>query len=190
MFYHVKLINSLLTEFLILAYYSMDTPTEICKRIVSKRKAGISQRFIANELNVSQSAVARVLKRYNKTGDLNTHNQCRCGRKRKISTRTVRILARKSVENPRSTARELQASVGGELATVSLSTVKRSLARSGIVSHRPVKSPSWTSDQMKVRLQWAKAHQNWSIQQWEKVFLHINKVWYMYIGIFKLRFLY
>jgi len=71
-FYQVKLIDSLLTEFLILAYCAMETPTEICKRIVSKRQARISQQSIPNELNVSQSAVARVLKRYNKTRDLNT----------------------------------------------------------------------------------------------------------------------
>jgi transposase len=157
----------------------MDTPTVICKRIVTKRKAGMSQRAIAKELNVSQSAVARVMKRYNKTGELKVQRQGKCGRKRKLSARTVRMLSRKSAENPRSTARELQASVCGELATVSLSTVKRSLARSGIVSHRPVKSPSWTSDQMKVRFQWAKAHQNWSVQQWEKVFLDIVNVCYM-----------
>jgi len=50
-------------------------------------------------------------------------------------------------QNPRRTAREVRTEAGGDTAYFSLSTVQRCLRRTGLLSYRPVKSPSLSASQ-------------------------------------------
>ena len=138
---------------------------------------GLTQRAIAHHLNMSQSAVSRIILRHRITGQYESSRRGRCGRHRSLSARSARHLARESLLNPRSTAFELQRAVGDPVSSLSISTVKRSLIRSGRFTYRPVKSPSWTKQQMKVRLDWAIRHRHWTAEQWKKVFLVNYKIW-------------
>jgi transposase len=147
----------------------MDTPATTCKIIIRKVNDGMTQRAISAQLHLSQSAVARAVIRYKKTGKFTALRPGRCGRKLSLSVRTARLLARASVYNPRASAREVQTTVGGNANNVSLSTVRRSLVRSGRLAIRPVKSPAWTPAQMLARLQWARKYSGWSVDRWKKV---------------------
>jgi hypothetical protein len=93
----------------------------------------------------------------------------KCGRKPLLSVKMQGYLARESRKNPRATARQIQKAVGGASAEASINTVKRALVRSGRLAYRPVKSPSWTENQMKTRLKWALKYRNWTVHQWKKV---------------------
>ena len=73
------------------------------------------------------------------------------------------------VINPTLTARQVQDSVGGEAANVDVSTIRRSLRRSGLVAYRPVPSPNLTAPRMRRRLQWAREHINWTAAQWKRI---------------------
>jgi hypothetical protein len=147
----------------------MDTPATTCKLIIRKVNDGMTQRAISAQLHLSQSAVARAVIRYKKTGKFAALRHGRCGRRLSLSVRTTRLLARASVQNPRASAREVQTTVGGNASNVSLSTVRRSLVRSGRLAFRPVKSPAWTNAQMLTRLQWVRKYRGWSVDHWKKV---------------------
>jgi transposase len=79
------------------------------------------------------------------------------------------MLARESVRHPGSSARQIQVAVGGPVSAVSISTIKRSLIRRGQVAYRPTKSPCFTAEKMRVRLQWCKIHRTWTVEDWKKV---------------------
>ena len=147
----------------------MDTPANTCKLILAKVSKGLTQRRIAEQLHLSQSAVARTVLRYKKAGQHQSLRYGRCGRKPLLSGKTMRYLTRESCINPRASARQIQRAVGGEAAKVSLSTIKRTLILCGRLAFRPVKSPSWTPEQMKVMLEWALKHQKWSAGRWKQV---------------------
>ena len=149
----------------------MDTPIRIRQLVIEKFKDGLTQMSIANQLHVNQSIVSRIISRYKQTGGIGVTRKGICGRKRMLSHRTDRLIGRASLSNPKATAADIQKSVRGEAISVSLSTVKRSLRRSGGVSYRPIKSPSWTLSQMRVRLKWAMKHRYWTINDWKKVFI-------------------
>jgi transposase len=147
----------------------MDTPLNICQLVISKMHAGMTQRFIAEQLNITQSAVKRVILRFKRTGSIDTLRKGRCGRKLKVSSQCARLLSRESLRHPKATAKQIQTAVGGAASTISVRTIQRSLCRSGLQSFRPVKSPSCTPSQMTTRLKWAKKCCNWSVAKWKKV---------------------
>lgn len=151
----------------------MDTPPSVRQLIIQLFHEGKTQMDISKLVKVNQSTVSRIIRRFTTTGNAGPTRTGKCGRKRLLSSRTDRLLARQSVINPKATAADIQASSGGEALNVSLSTIKRSLRRSGRLAFRPVKSPSWTLAQMRVRLHWAQEQQFKSVGEWKKVwYLH------------------
>jgi transposase len=147
----------------------MDTPRNICQLVINKLNAGFTQGVVAEQLEITQSAVKRICQRYKRTGSIDALRKGRCGRKSKISPHCARLLSRESLRNPKATARQVQAAVGDSANTVSVRTIQRSLIRSGLQTFRPVKSPSWTPAQMTARLEWAKKCRRWSVEKWKKV---------------------
>lgn len=147
----------------------MDLPAVICNLIISKSDNNESQRKIARDLKLPQSTVSTVILRYRRTGQAAQNRRGRCGKKKLLSARDCRRLHMASQENPRRTAREIQSVVGGHIATVSLSTVRRSLQSSGLVTYRPVTGPNLSAKQRNVRLTWARKFQNWTVDMWKKV---------------------
>ena len=89
--------------------------------------------------------------------------------RRLLSPRSERMLVRACIINPGLTAREIQAQVQGPSTSVSIDTVKRTLRRHGIVAYRPIKAPSLNAAQKKTRLLWCRAHQGWTVTDWQKV---------------------
>ena len=60
------------------------------------------------------------------------------------------------------TAKEVQREAGHLFINAHVNTIKRSLRRSGIITHRPIQAPSLTSKIMKRRRIWADNLSNWS----------------------------
>jgi transposase len=130
---------------------------------------GMNQRDVAAQLHVSQSAVSRIVRRYRKTNQHQALRKGKCGRKLSLSPKSIRLVARESIRNPHATARQIQMAVGGTVSDVSIDTVRRVLNSAGRQALRPVKSPSWTPAQMRVRLQWLKKYRQWTVDHWKKV---------------------
>ena len=147
----------------------MDIPAAICNLVIEKNLEGLSQRQVSRDLNLSQSTVFTIISRYRKTGNASPNRMGKCGWKKTLSPRNLRVLHRTSIQNPRATARDIKSAAGDEIPEVSVSTVKRGLREMGCVSYRPVKSPSLTPAQMRVKLAWAKSRENWTVDMWRKV---------------------
>jgi transposase len=148
----------------------MEVPYAIRCQIIQHFNAGLyTQRQISEMVFVSTSTVNYIIKQYRQTGQIESRGKERSGRPRKLGPRDERALRRHSLENPRATARQCQQEVGGELTTVSISTVKRSLIRLGRITQRPLYAPCLTESQKRTRKTWCEKYRHWSDEQWLKV---------------------
>jgi transposase len=148
----------------------MDISQPVRNLIIERHlTGGQSWRQIANSFGLPKSSVSNILRRYKKQGITGTIRKGKCGRKRSLTLRDERNLARLSTANPQATARQVRASVGSPVTDVSISTIKRSLQRSGRAAYRPSKSPTLSAAQRLTRLQWCRAHVEWKTVDWKKV---------------------
>lgn len=152
----------------------MDTPQNVREIIVKHHQTGLyTQQQIANMVGRSRSTVRDVMHHFEREGTVSASRTNRCGRKRSLTSRDERAIGRASLVNPQSTAREIQAEVGGAVAAVSVQTVRRTLRALGRKAYRPTKKPSLTSSRMVNRLRWCRERQHWSTEQWRKVRTYI-----------------
>ena len=147
----------------------MDTPTALRSLVIEKYLLNMSQRSITSELNIPKSTVNDIIQSFRRTNEEGQNRLGKCGRERILSSRDDRFLSRASEQQPRATASQLQQQSGGLFNDISLSTVKRSLRQSGNIAHRPLTAPKLSTAQMRVRFLWARAHENWTVDQWKKV---------------------
>ena len=148
----------------------MDTPLSVREIIFQHYQTSqYTQQQIADMVHCPRSTVRDIIHHFQSTNILDIQRKGRCGRKKLLSIRDERAIVRRSIANPRLTAREIQADVGGRVGRVSVETIKRSLRRSGLRSYRPTKSPSLDSRKMAVRLRWCRTYQHWNATQWQKV---------------------
>jgi transposase len=148
----------------------MDTPLATRQHIVHLHEVQhMTYRRIASLLNVGRSTVGDVINLWQQTGEVKSR---RCGRiatNLALGKRTVRLLVRESVINPRATARQLRDCVGGEASRVSLRTIQRCLKRGDRCAFRPQASPSLNKKQKQTRLLWGRKYKQWTRDQWSKV---------------------
>lgn len=147
----------------------MDTPYAKRELVILLYNQKVKQITISNHLNIPSSTVNDIIKRYKSTGNIEANRGSCGGHNRLLSIRNDRLIARECQKNPQLTARQLQATIGTSLPPVSLSTFKNSLRRSGKMAYRPLVSPRLSKKQMKIRLEWARQHQYWTVNQWKRV---------------------
>ena len=93
----------------------MDTPFAVRKLIIEKYQQNVSQVTISSQLNVSTSSVNNIICHFRRTGKIEVSHSGKCGRRRILSTRDERKIARASTSHPEATARQLQQMVGGSV---------------------------------------------------------------------------
>ncbi|XP_062914937.1 uncharacterized protein LOC134351933 [Mobula hypostoma] len=123
---------------------SKQLPSTLKINMIDAHKAGEGYKKIAKRFQVAVSSVRNVIKKWQLTGTVEV--KLRSGRPRKLSERTVRIIARKANENPRLTAKDLQEDLADSGVVVHCSTVQRHLHKyDSVKSHQkktfPVSSP-------------------------------------------------
>lgn len=124
---------------------------------------------IAKLCKVSQSAVSKILKQFRLTGSLEAKSSVQRGRRRKTSNRTDRILLMKSKIDARLTSEDLRRELVNHGANVSARTVRRRLQEFHRPARRPVKRQKLTPRMKKARMEWARNHQDWTVEDWKKV---------------------
>ena len=110
---------------------------------------GYTQRVIAAHVGCTQASVSGILKKKMVYG--NVKDAKIPGRKRKTSQKEDRIVVRKSKTDRFKTASQIKAEMQTDY------------------DCRPQKKPRLTSCHNKKRLDFAKAHQNWTAEQWTQV---------------------
>ncbi|KAE8235913.1 hypothetical protein A4X03_0g9611, partial [Tilletia caries] len=135
------------------------------QRVKSDLEAGLSVRQISADRGVSKSWVGNLRLRLN-----NLSVQARPGRPRKLTEHDRRQIVRSILTGRHQTA----ASVHRELlrngnARCSVTTVRRALKASGLRARVTKKKPALTKAHKRARLEWARAHRNWTASDWNKV---------------------
>lgn len=146
----------------------MDTTPEEAAQVVALINAGQNQSQVARQLNLSRSAVRRVYQRFVQTGGfVRRHGS---GRHRVTNRHDDHFVIMASLRNRHLNAVQLaQRLQSARHVTVSRWTVRRRLAERGLTAHRPANGPKLTTAHRQARLQFAREHLNWTIDQWKTV---------------------
>lgn len=144
------------------------TSLDIREVVIKLHNEGNVSRVIANLLSLGKSTVNEIINKWKTTGDLKD-KPCP-GRPRKTTNRVDKIIKRKAVidvkKNAAIIARELREE---NLADISQSTVSRRLNEVGLFGRVGTKKPLISKKNKKARLEFAKAHQYWTTEEWKKV---------------------
>ena len=137
-------------------------------KVVALSEEGYSKREIADRFGCSQRSFRDILKKQRLTESVKDLKIP--GRKRKTTKREDRIIVRKSKSNRYKTAPEIKADMQIEHGvSISTSTTQRRLREAGLNGRKPRKKPSLTARHMKARLEFARAHKDWTAEQWSQV---------------------
>jgi transposase len=93
------------------------------------------------------------------------------GRPRETTPSDDRFLLIQCKKNRKRTAVDLNREIKNKDGTpkVSVWTTRRTLVEGGFPARKALKKPFLTKPQRKARLRWAKAHKDWTAEQWSKV---------------------
>jgi transposase len=143
----------------------MDTTPEVAAQVVACTQLGHSQRFVAQQLNLSRSAVRRVYQRFQDTGSFNRRPGA--GRRRYTSERDDRFIESTSLTNRRLNAIQIQRQLRDVRGVVVNEwTVTRRLQETNLTPRRPATGPKLTAAHRQTRLRFAREHLNWTLDHW------------------------
>ena len=133
------------------------------------RNEGYSYREIAEKIGggATFSAVRKLCNKFDKHKTIN--NLTGRGRKKCTTPHDDRRLVRLSLQDRRRTSNDIRQSLNDSGVTLSSRTVRRRLCDVGLRARVARKKPYLNIAQRKKRLTWAKAHQNWTRDQWRRV---------------------
>lgn len=144
----------------------MKSLTQSTKETATRQlRQGKSTREVSRNLRISVSSVIRVRKE-----DKENIPEPHPGRPRKISTKTRENLARHFMRGDLRSLKDGQRfveSVEGE--HVHITTVQKNLRLEGIRAYTQPNKPKLTQEQIAKRLQFAKEHIHWTVEEWRNV---------------------
>lgn len=146
----------------------MDTTPQEAAQAVALLQAGVSQREVARRLQISRSSVQRVYRRYLETGAFDRRPGT--GRPRATSAADDRYIQLTVLRNRRLNAVQVQRSLRDERqVVVSSDTVRRRLAERNLTPKRAATGPKLTAAHRRARLEFAREHRDWTLEQWGNV---------------------
>ena len=135
---------------------------------VARMRTGSTQCDVAGELEVSQSVISRLVHRFRDTGSVG--ERPRSGAPRGNKRNDDQYLRTYALRNRDLTAPVLQSRLREVRATrVSRQTIRNRLHHFGIRARRPLQATPLTDRHRRLRLQWARDHVTWNMQQWSTV---------------------
>lgn len=133
-------------------------------RIISYLEAGKSGRYIARKLGRGHAAIAVFIKKFKATRVV--HRKKGSGRPRVTTKREDRAIVRTMLPNRRVSTRKIIQDLGLH---VSMRTVRRRMNAKGYHGVFERKK-NYVSDRNRIkRVRWARAHKDWTYQDWKKV---------------------
>lgn len=161
---------------------------DLRERVVKYHGKGLGYRKIADKLNMKKVTVEKLLQKFKKYGtvkDLPHKGRSRC---------TTKLMERRIISkiesNPRLSAQQIREDMRVECGLrVSTQTIRNRIHESGFKGRSARKKPFLSKKNIARRFQWAKNHENWTIQDWKRVIWSdetkinlfgsdgVNKVW-------------
>lgn len=143
------------------------TPTEAAQ-IVALLQEGLSQRTVARRLHKSQSCVSKVYNRFRETGGFIPRP--RSGRRRCTSETDDRFIVSTSLRNRHLTGVDVQQELRNVRGVAASEwTVRRRLKQANLTPKRPATGPKLTAGHRQARIQFARFHLDWEVEQWRRV---------------------
>lgn len=137
-------------------------------KVVILHQQGLSQTKISKQTGISRCAVQALLKKHKETG--NVEDRRRSGRPRKLSAADEKHLKLISLRNRKMSSSAISSELAETSGTqVHPSTVRRSLARSGLHGRVAAKKPYLRHGNKAKRLDYARKHRNWGAEKWQQV---------------------
>jgi transposase len=130
-----------------------------------------SHRKIAAEVGCSHTTVDLWAKRKEEDPEMKRKSDNRPGPSRITSDRQNRILARRADASDEPSLRKMEQEMKDKKISgkVSRETIRRRLHEQDMDAYRQIPKPKLTKAQKKARLQWARKHENWTLEQWQRV---------------------
>lgn len=133
-------------------------------RIIGQWKSGIAKKEIARRLKKDVRTIRNHIKIYQKTGSCS--RKIGSGRPKITTAREDRLIVRKALKSRDSSSSSIKKDLK---LNVSNMTIINRLHNSNIKSHVAAEKPFISKTNLKKRLDFAKEHQNWTIDQWKNV---------------------
>lgn len=144
----------------------IDSPTK--NQIIEAMKSGRKQVSVATEYQVGKDTVRRLWERYQNEGTVK--RRAKSGRPTKTTARQDRNMVNYVRQDPNRTATDATAYVNQVLEVpISTKTASRRLRKAGLFARRPARRPMLTKKHMKARLEFARDHEHWTVQDWGRV---------------------
>ncbi|GFW35554.1 transposable element Tcb1 transposase [Trichonephila clavipes] len=134
-------------------------------RIIGKIEEGRKITDVAREFDIAHSVVSRLWKSFKTTGMCNRRHGG--GRVRSTTPAEDRYIVLSVKRNRRTTAQQVANQfLAASGKHISRKTVARRLRGGGLYARRPVVCVPLTRQHRTARLQWCRAHHNWTEQDW------------------------
>ncbi len=132
--------------------------------VVGARRAGLSISKTADLLGFSRTNISRVYREWSEKEKISSERQL-CGQKRVVDVRGQRTMGRLVRDDRKTTVTQINTRYNqGMQNTISERTTHRTLKQMSYSSRRPHRVPLLSAKNRKRRLQFAQAHQNWTIE--------------------------
>lgn len=123
---------------------------------------------IHEKTKVARPTIESIIRKWKKTGVI--CNLPRSGRRKCTTPRQDRLIVKHMDGNPRMSVPKLRDNLKiNYQVDVSNQTIRRRLKKAGYNGRRPCKKPLLSKRNIHRRLEWAKAHVNWTVHQWKSV---------------------
>lgn len=134
------------------------------QRALSLLQAGESIREVAEAVGVSEITVSRLKRLF-----LPTLPHLSAGRPRILSDRMLRDINRKVLTGYCKTGKAVHKYVHRQGVRISYKSIMNNLRMIGICARRKVKKSFLSKKHKLARLQWARAHKHWTVDDWKRV---------------------
>ena len=131
-------------------------------------QTGQTQEHVANHFHVSQSVISRMWNRYTTHGSANhKHGGGRTRATTAVQDRYIAILGRRNrFRNSKTIRNDFQNATN---VRVSLQTIRNRLHSAGLMARRPAIRIPLTRNHIQHRLNWAREHVGWTLNDWTPV---------------------
>ncbi|MBN3290480.1 TCB1 transposase, partial [Polypterus senegalus] len=133
--------------------------------VIEIYQSGKGYKAISKALGLQRTTVRAIIHKWQKHGTV--VNLPRSGRPTKITPRAQRRLIREVTKDPRTTSKELQASLASIKVSVHDSTIRKRLGKNGLHGRFPRRKPLLSKKNIRARLNFAKKHLNDCQDFWE-----------------------
>lgn len=137
---------------------------EFKNKIITDWRSGLSRHKLSEKYSLNRSVISRLIKKYQQTGNISTNHTG--GRPRKTTRQDDSRIKRQIQSDPTVSSNQLKSQLNLQ---ISARTIRRRAIEAGLFSRRPARKPFISPKNRTGRLEFAKAHLDWTVQKWKTV---------------------